>query len=134
MGKYDDIINLPHHTSMRHPRMQRLARAAQFAPFAALTGLDDEMDETARLTDQKIELDENEKEQINRKLIYIKENLPIEVTVTYFIPDPSKPGGAYLTQTCTVKKIDDLAEQLITADRQTIPLANILAMEFAAIR
>lgn len=130
MGKYDDIINLPHHTSVRHPRMARLARAAQFAPFAALTGLDDEMDETARLTDQKIELDENEKEQINRKLIYIKENLPIEVTVTYFVPDPSKPGGAYQTQTCTVKKIDDLTQQLQTTTNHQIPVTDIIIINF----
>lgn len=130
MGKYDDIINLPHHISVRHPRMARLARAAQFAPFAALTGLDDEMDETARLTDQKIELDENEKEQINRKLVYIKKNLPIDVTITYFVPDPSKPGGAYLTQACTVIKIDELSNQLQTTTHLQIPLTNILIIDF----
>ena len=71
-GKYDDIINLPHHTSTKHPRMTRTARAAQFAPFAALTGLDDEMEETARLTDKKITLDEEQKQVINRELLFIK--------------------------------------------------------------
>lgn len=130
MGKYDDIINLPHHNSVKHPRMARLARAAQFAPFAALTGLDDEMDETARLTDRKIELDENEKEQINRRLVYIKENLPINAAITFFVPDTAKSGGAYITQSIEIRKIDELSEQIVTADRQAIPLGNILAIEF----
>ena len=74
IGKYDDIINLPHHTSTKHPRMTRSARAAQFAPFAALTGLDDEMEETARLTDKKIILDEEQKQVINRELLFKKQS------------------------------------------------------------
>lgn len=129
MGNYDDIINRPHHTSQKRPRMSRIARAAQFAPFAALTGLDDEMDETARLTDKKIELDENEIEKINCKLVYIKDNLPIDATITYFVPDAKKKGGAYVTQVYTVKKIDTLSSALITADRQAIPIGDILAIE-----
>lgn len=129
MGKYDDIINLPHHTSPKRARMSRVARAAQFAPFAALTGLDDEMDETARLTDSKIELDENQKELINRNLIYIKEQLPIDATLTFFVPDAVKSGGAYVTQTCNIKKIDEISRQIITSDRMSIPIDDIIFAE-----
>lgn len=128
-GKYDDIIHLPHHTSTTRPRMSRIARAAQFAPFAALTGLDDEMEEKARITDKKIELDECEKEIINRELIYIRDNLPINVTVTYFLPDSTKIGGAYVTQRHVIKKIAELSRQLITDERSVIPIDDILQIE-----
>jgi len=98
-SRYADIINLPHHTSSKHPRMSRENRASQFSPFAALTGYDSEIKETARLTDEKIELDEDRIYDINAKLQYIKDNIDVkpEITVEYFISDEKKSGGAYVT-------------------------------------
>ena len=95
---YSDIINLPHHQSKTRPHMTNYNRAAQFAPFAALTGHSEAIDETARLTDSKIELDEYEKEIIDRKLRIITENISTmpEITVCYFVPDEKKAGGAYV--------------------------------------
>lgn len=129
-GKYDDIINLPHHTSKKHQPMSRSARAAQFAPFAAITGLDDELEETARLTDKKIELDEAKKEILNRDLIYIRDNLQsnITATVTFFRSDGRKDGGAYITKRITVRKIDEIARKLITENREEINIDDIFSI------
>ena len=129
-GKYDDIINLPHHTSKKHQPMSRSARAAQFAPFAAITGLDDELEETARLTDKKIELDEAKKEILNRDLIYIRDNLQsnITATVTFFRSDGRKDGGAYITKRITVRKIDEIARKLITENREEIDIDDIFSI------
>ena len=98
--KYSDIINLPHPESRTHPRMPRSDRAAQFAPFAALTGYDDAVAEAGRLTSSKIELDENELERLDRALAYLTEHQAAHpaVTVTYFVPDDKKSGGAYFTR------------------------------------
>ena len=95
--KYDDIINLSHHVSSRHPQMPMMNRAAQFSPFAALTGYDDAVRETARLTDEKIELDEYEKEELDRKIQWLGSHLDehIPVSITYFQPDDRKAGGTY---------------------------------------
>ena len=95
MGKYDDIINLPHYVSQVRPRMSRMARAAQFAPFAALTGYDDEIKETARLTDSRAELDEYVIAVINGKLLALKEKITEqpEAEITYFVADSKKSGG-----------------------------------------
>ena len=92
---YEDIINLPHHTSTKHPRMTKSARAAQFSPFAALTGYDDAIKETGRLTDKKIELTEEEKLILNDKLLTINNNLKNnpKVIITYFEHDKTKEGG-----------------------------------------
>ncbi len=92
MGKYDDIINLPHFVSKKHPQMSLYQRSAQFAPFAALVGYDEAIEETARLTDKKIELSDGEIEIINSKLQEIKEiidNKP-QIEITYFVPDSKK--------------------------------------------
>lgn len=126
--KYDDIINMPHHTSKVHPRMSVQNRAAQFAPFAALTGYDDELRETIRLTDKKIELEEAAKEEINRKLQKIKvelHNSP-DVTITYFIKDAQKDGGAYVTTYGVVKKIDQERNIIILDNKEEIPINDIL--------
>ena len=99
--KYSDIINFPHPNPQNHIRMSISARAAQFAPFAALTGHSDAIIETARLTDNKIELDESIKGAINQKLMTLKTNLkkcPI-VTITFFSPDKKKAGGRYISST-----------------------------------
>ena len=126
-GKYDDIINLPHHTSTKHPRMTRTARAAQFAPFAALTGLDDEMEETARLTDKKITLDEQQKQVINRELLFIKNNpqRDIPVNVTFFKSDGRKDGGAYIEKEVRIKKIDEINRKLILSDYSEIKIDDL---------
>lgn len=132
-GKYDDIINLPHHVSAKRPQMSRSARAAQFAPFAALVGLDDEMEETARLTDAKPELEEAEKEKINRVLLEIRNNPQKETAVelTFFRPDDRKDGGAIITRPCTVRRIDEIERQLILSDRSEIEFDNILSIKIS---
>lgn len=113
--KYDDIINLPHHVSKVHPRMKISDRAAQFSPFAALTGHDDAIKETARVVDQKLELDDNQKTIINYQFNYIKDHLDrnLEVTIIYFQQDDKKIGGTYKTITHQVKKIDDYERCII---------------------
>ena len=132
-GKYDDIINLPHHVSAKRPQMSRSARAAQFAPFAALVGLDDEMEETARLTDAKPELEEAEKEKINRVLLEIRNNPQKETAVelTFFRPDGRKDGGAIITRPCTVRRIDKIERKLILSDRSEIEFDNILSIKIS---
>ena len=132
-GKYDDIINLPHHVSAKRPQMSRSARAAQFAPFAALVGLDDEMEETARLTDAKPELEEAEKEKVNRVLLEIRNNPQKETAVelTFFRPDGRKDGGAIITRPCTVRRIDEIERKLILSDRSEIEFDNILSIKIS---
>jgi len=125
---YDDILPLPHHVSEKHPPMSRLDRAAQFSPFAALTGYDAAVKETARMTDRRIELDEGEKEAIDQRLTLLQERLPepTEVTITYFVPDKRKAGGAYVSVSGTVKKIDDYERVVILRDGMSIPIDEIL--------
>ena len=93
--KYDDIIMLPHHVSKRHPQMSPLNRAAQFSPFAALTGHEDAIQETARLTDSFVEMDESRKSQLDGQLGLIRDNLDAqpEIEVTYFQPDEKRAAG-----------------------------------------
>ena len=129
--KYDDIIELPHHVSSKHPHMSNYDRAAQFAPFAALTGHGAALQETARLTDKKIELDEYEKEIINEKLriiLAIEGEIP-EITVVYFIPDDKKSGGKYEKITGVLKKIDIYKREIIMTDGTVIPVENISDIE-----
>ncbi len=129
-GKYDDIINLPHRGSRKRPHMPRSARAAQFAPFAAVVGLDDELEETARLTDAKPELEEAEKEKINRVLLAIRDNPQKETAVelTLFLPDGKKDGGAIITRCCSARRIDEIERKLILNDRMEIKFDNILSI------
>lgn len=128
--KYADIINLPHHVSKKHPRMSIDARAAQFAPFAALTGYEEAVKETARLTDEKIEIDEEMKIGLDRKIEIIKENIDNnpKVTFTYFIKDNKKQGGKYVSITGNVKKIDEYNEQIILTDGIRISIEEIIKM------
>ena len=125
---YDDILHLPHHVSEKHPPMSRVDRAAQFSPFAALTGYEAAVEETARLTDRRIELDEGEKEAIDQRLMLLQERLPepTEVTITYFMPDKKKAGGAYVSVFGTVKKIDDYERMVILRNGTSIPIDDIL--------
>ena len=126
--KYDDIINMPHHVSDKHPRMPLIDRAAQFSSFAALTGHDDAIEETARLTDKKIELDENTKELLDMRLMMIREHMAEKpkVTFTYFEPDDKKSGGAYVDVTGIVKKINDFEHKIILCDGIEILIDNIV--------
>lgn len=127
-GKYDDIINLPHHTSQKHPRMPVSDRAAQFSPFAALTGHGDAIKESARLTDERIEPDEQSREVLDEKLRLLYENADNSnaVTVTYFVPDERKTGGAYIAVTGCVKKIDTYSREIVMSDGIKIPIEDIL--------
>jgi len=128
---YDDILHLPHHVSEKHPPMSRLDRAAQFSPFAALTGYEAAVEETARLTDRRIELDESEKGTIDQRLTLVQERLtvPTEVTITYFVPDKKKAGGAYVSVSGTVKKIDDYERAVVLSDGTNIPIDDILRVD-----
>lgn len=131
MSKYDDILYLPHHQSKVHPHMPREDRAAQFAPFAALTGYDDQIRETARLTDSRIELEENSKERLNDIMQYIQRHLEDQpqAVITYFVEDERKEGGRYITEHVQIKKIDLLQRRIITADKETIPMDDILDIQ-----
>ena len=124
MGVYDDIIDLPHPTSERHPRMPMANRAAQFSPFAALSGYDDAVKETARLTDGKIELTEEEKANLDARLQLLEPG--IAASFTYFQPDSRKQGGAYVTASGEVKRIDGIAREIILMDGRRIPIDDIL--------
>lgn len=128
---YDDILHLPHHVSEKHPPMSRPDRAAQFSPFAALTGYEAAVEETARLTDRRIELDEGEKAAIDQRLTLVQERLPdpIKVTITYFVPDKKKAGGAYVSVSSTVKKIDDYERTVVLSDGTNISINDILCVD-----
>ena len=130
--KYDDIINLPHHVSKVHPRMSIQNRAAQFAPFAALTGYESELRETVRLTDKKIELEEEVKKELNRKLQKIKTNIKdkINVNFTYFIKDKIKDGGAYIKTYGVVNKIDEDNRIIILDTKEEIPIDDIIEINY----
>lgn len=126
--KYDDIINLEHHISKTHKQMSMQNRAAQFAPFAALTGYEEAVKETARFTEQKIELDEELNNILDEKLRLIQsqiKNMP-EITVTYFVPDDKKRGGKYQKITGKIKKIDDYNKFIIFTDGKYIPIKDII--------
>ena len=129
--KYDDIINLPHHTSLTRPRMSRENRAAQFSPFAAVVGHDAAIKETGRLTDAKIELGESAIVDLEMKLDILVDIIAErpEIAVTYFKPDDNKAGGEYLTDSGTLKKIDDVQSIIVFADGKSIPITDILDIE-----
>ena len=131
MGKYDDIINLPHHVSATRPHMPIIDRAAQFQPFAALSGYGDAVRETARLTDEKIELTEDEKALLDARLQRLADEISSqpEVTLTYFQPDKKKTGGAYVCVTGQLKKIDDLEGALILLDGKRVLIEDILTIQ-----
>jgi len=134
--EYEDIINLPHHVSSKRPQMPMIDRAAQFSPFAALTGYDDAIHETGRLTDEKIDLSEEEKEALDRKqqfLLEILDDCPA-LTVTYFVPDAKKSGGAYVTKRGNLKKIDAIERWMQLTDGTRIPLDDVAEIESELFR
>lgn len=130
-NKYDKIINLPHHVSSTRPHMSMIDRSAQFSPFAALTGYDAAVKETARLTEQQIELDEYEKAALDQRILLLQEHLKElpEVTITHFVPDERKDGGKYVSITEAVKKIDTYEKQIVLVDKSKISIENILSIE-----
>lgn len=131
MGNYDDIINLPHHVSEKHPRMSASDRAAQFSPFAALTGHEAAIAETARLTDTRPVLDENRKTELNERLQIILKHISLkpETAITYFVPDAKKAGGSYHQVLGTVKKFNDTEHSIVMENGTVIPVNDILEIE-----
>lgn len=129
--KYDDIIHLPHPVSSRHSRMSNHDRAAQFSPFAALTGFEEIIAETGRVTDRRIELTEEEKSRLNEVLQEISRQLPFcpRTAVTYFSYDPLKSGGAYLTETVQVKSIHPVTRRMVLTDGREISLEEIIELQ-----
>lgn len=129
-NNYDDIINLPRPESYR-PKMSALDRAAQFSPFAALTGYDAVIRETARLTERKTQLDESEKAVINGKLQMLNDFLDEkpEVTIVYFAPDSMKNGGEYVCATGVVRRICTSSREIIFDDGRTVPIDEIYDVE-----
>ena len=130
-GKYDEIMGLPHHVSKTRPQMPMSDRAAQFAPFAALTGYDAAIKETGRLTDERIELDVEALSALDMKYQLLMEALDEapEVTITYFQPDERKAGGKYVSAVGTLKKIDDFERRITMRDGTRIPMDDVLSID-----
>ena len=126
-GPYDNIIDLPHPTSKKHPRMSMEERAAQFAPFAALTGFGGVIRETGRLTDRRVELGESDRAELERTLNFLdsQEEEHPAVQVAYFLPDARKEGGAYVTVTGRLKRIDQTKGMLLIQEGTQIPIRDI---------
>lgn len=131
MSRYDDMIYLPHHTSEKRAPMSLHDRAAQFAPFAALTGYDGVIAEAGRLTERCVELDESSIQQINDQLKKLLTQIELQPTVTvlFFQPDKWKTGGSYETKTGAVKKLDTLQQHLVFTDRAFIPFHQIISLQ-----
>ena len=131
MNKYDDIINLPHHVSERHPQLSKDSYAAQFSPFAALTGYDGIVEEIARVTDERIELDDDSKDRISHKLGIVLDHLDdeLEITVIYFLPDKKKDGGKYVTATGIIKAFDRYERIIQLSDGPRIPVDDLLDIQ-----
>jgi len=129
--KYDDIIHLPHHVSKIRPPMTAIDRAAQFSPFAALTGYDAAVKEAARLTDKRVELDEYMKDALSHKLQTIEERLKehLEIAISYFQPDAKKNGGAYVKAIGTAKKIDLYERLVVMTDGTMISIDEIISID-----
>lgn len=132
MNKYKDIINLPHHVSNTRKPMSLYNRAAQFAPFAALTGYDDAIKETARLTEERIELSDELKNMLNQKIKLIIENIKLqpEVVITYFVHDNKKSGGVYKTISGNVKRIDEVEKCIIFTNKLKIFFSDIISISY----
>ncbi len=130
MNNYDDIINLNRPIS-KHPHLSISSRAAQFSPFAALVGYDEQVKEVARLTDKKIEIDDSLKEIINNKLNYINNHIKenIEISITYFVKDTKKDGGKYLTKNGIVKRIDKVNNYIKFYDNDIIYMKDVLSIK-----
>ncbi|MCR5003747.1 MAG: hypothetical protein K5984_05190 [Bacteroidales bacterium] len=129
--KYKDIIGLEHHTSAIHPRMSMLSRAAQFAPFAALTGYEAVITETARLTNRKVELSADEKSALDEKIRSISDHIHLhpKINVTYFVSDKKKAGGEYFSCSGELKEIDDVYRRLVFMDKFYVFIDDVVSIE-----
>ncbi|MBQ7344431.1 MAG: hypothetical protein IJW45_00020 [Oscillospiraceae bacterium] len=129
--KYEDMLHLPHHVSAKRPQMDMIDRAAQFAPFAALTGHDAVIRETARLVDQPIELTESRRAELDGQLQELAERLEAQpiVTITHYVPDQRKQGGAYICTTGRIKKVDAAAQAVVLVDGSGIELETITEID-----
>ena len=129
--KYDGIIDRQHHISKRHPQLSKDSYAAQFSPFAALTGYDGIVAETARLTDERVELGETDMEILSAKLQILSDHYKEqpEITITYFKPDDKKAGGAYLKKTTQLKRIDDVERLIHFTDGSNLPIDDITDLQ-----
>ena len=127
MNEYDDIIYLPHHQSTKHKHMSNYQRAAQFAPFAALTGYDAAIDETARLTNEKLELSEEQQEYLNQQIKLLIECIlkKPQVEITYYVPDERKSGGGYVTTSGNVRRVDDYNREIVFTDGMTVKIDDV---------
>ena len=123
----NNLIDYEYLGPLKHPRMSIYNRSAQFAPFAALNGFSEEVNETARITDYKIELDEDEKENINDKLVNLDMNK--EINITYFLKDSRKAGGKYINKIGNIKRIDNINKKIIFTDKTIVPIDNILSIK-----
>ena len=134
-GKYDKIMGLPHHVSKTRPQMPMSDRAAQFAPFAALTGYDSAIKETGRLTNERIELDEDALTALNVKYQFLMDALDEEpeIKITYFKPDERKAGGEYVSAIGAVKKVDDFERLITMQDGTRIPMDDVYDMSISVI-
>ena len=130
MSNYDDIINLKRPISKKHKPMSLYNRAAQFAPFAALTGYDNVIDETGRLTDEMLLLDEYQKSDINNQLLYLIENKDVVASYTYFIKDKYKKGGSYITVVGNIKKVDLDNHKIVLEDKTVVNIEDIVAINY----
>lgn len=129
--QYDDIIDLPHHVSKNRKALGRDSYAAQFSPFAALTGYDGVVSEAARITDERTEMSETELDVLSAKIQFITEHMKEkpEITFTYFKKDEKKPGGSYLTKTGNIKQIDDVERLLHFTDGTKLPIDDVVDMK-----
>ena len=129
--EYDDILNMPYpNPEIEKDFPDKILRSAQFAPFAALTGHDEAIEETARLTDSKVELDEYQKAELNDKIQLINNSdADEEVSITYFVPDKKKSGGAYITKRGIVLKIREYEKDIVMDDGTEIPIEDVFAIE-----
>ena len=136
MSRYEDIIHLPHHISRKHPQMSLQDRAAQFSPFAALTGHSAATEETARLTEEEAVLDETETLRINEKLSYLKKHLSEAgpVLITYFQEDARKEGGEYVTANAIVRKIDEFHQTVVLQNGTVIRMQHIRQLEIPSFQ
>lgn len=130
-GKYDDMLDLPHPRSERHARMLMRDRAAQFAPFAALTGYEEVLAEQGRRTDAREELSEEAAEEMRRLLTLLREGSEEPWEITFFVPDEHKTGGRYLTLQSPIRGVDEARRMLILRDRTAIPLDDLFRLERA---
>ena len=128
---YEDIIDLPHHVSATRPHMSMSGRAAQFLPFAALTGYGEAIEEAARLTDRRIELSESEQAELSDKLARLNARLPAEASITHFVPDERKDGGRYVTETAVIRQIIPSAGHMLLEGGKTIDLDCVIDVEQA---